>query len=334
LWAVANTLTVYAIRDVGLSIAFPLWNTNGVIGMLWGVSFFGELRGTGRARRVAVITGVALLFVAALMIADASAAQAARRDVVRGVVAALTAGVLWGTMYIPYRKAYLTGMHPLSFLTFFTVGEIVTMSILAIGDSGGVVPLWHTLAAARGALIWLLLGGFVWVIGDIAQQYAVKYVGISRGIPLSNTNQLWGLLWGVLVFGELRHASPGVRAMVIGGSVLMVAAAGAIALAGADEREQERWRAAGAREAARYDVDAEFTHARALGAEPPTARHRRTWADWSIVALASAVFLALATVAQVPHLAIHVGWLAVLTLASLALLAVCATVLWRTTRFN
>ena len=33
LWAVANTLTVFAIRDVGLSIAFPLWNTNGLIGL-------------------------------------------------------------------------------------------------------------------------------------------------------------------------------------------------------------------------------------------------------------------------------------------------------------
>src|SRR3954468_8159279 len=28
LWAVANTLTVFAIRDVGLATAFPLWNTN------------------------------------------------------------------------------------------------------------------------------------------------------------------------------------------------------------------------------------------------------------------------------------------------------------------
>ena len=25
LWAVANTLTIFAIRDIGLSIAFPLW---------------------------------------------------------------------------------------------------------------------------------------------------------------------------------------------------------------------------------------------------------------------------------------------------------------------
>ncbi len=212
LWAVANTLTVYAIRDVGLSIAFPLWNTNGVIGMLWGVLFFGELRSARRARQITVVAGVLVLFVAALLIAEASAAQAPRRDVAHGIAAALAAGVLWGTMYIPYRKAYLTGMNPLSFLTFFTIGEVVTMSVLALGESGGVVPLWHALTAARSALFWLLLGGFVWVLGDLAQQYAVKYIGISRGIPLSNTNQLWGLLWGVLVFGELRgtfrHRAP------------------------------------------------------------------------------------------------------------------------------
>jgi len=36
IWAVANTLTVFAIRDVGLSIAFPLWNTNSLVGLFWG----------------------------------------------------------------------------------------------------------------------------------------------------------------------------------------------------------------------------------------------------------------------------------------------------------
>ena len=50
------------------------------------------------------------------------------------------AGVLWGTMYIPYRKAYLTGMSPLSFITFFTIGEVVTMAALALSFSGGVAP--------------------------------------------------------------------------------------------------------------------------------------------------------------------------------------------------
>src|SRR5258708_4535195 len=44
LWAVANTLTVFAIRDVGLAIAFPLWNTNSLVCILWGRVMFGELK--------------------------------------------------------------------------------------------------------------------------------------------------------------------------------------------------------------------------------------------------------------------------------------------------
>jgi glucose uptake protein GlcU len=39
LWAVANTLTIFAIRDVGLAIAFPLWNTNCLVGLFWGWFF-------------------------------------------------------------------------------------------------------------------------------------------------------------------------------------------------------------------------------------------------------------------------------------------------------
>ena len=92
-------------------------------------------------------------------------------------------------------------MNPLCFVTFFTFGEVGMMSALAIGYTG-LAPLWQELLGARSVIFWLMLGGFIWVIGDLFQQYAAKYVGISRGIPLSNSNQLWGLLWGIFVFGE------------------------------------------------------------------------------------------------------------------------------------
>src|SRR5439155_1688405 len=84
---------------------------------------------------------------------------------------------------------------------FFTVGEVVMMLTLALADRGGVAALAAVLVGARDVLFWLLLGGFVWVVGDLFQQYAAKYVGISRGIPLANTNQLWGGVWGLLGFG-------------------------------------------------------------------------------------------------------------------------------------
>ena len=334
LWAVANTLTVFAVRDVGLSIAFPLWNSNSLLGILWGVLFFSELRGADWRRWLGVIGGALLMFGGATALAVASASQSTHANAMRGVIAALAAGVMWGTMYIPYRKAYLTGMSPLSFITFFTVGELGMMGVLAISFSGGVTPLVHELSAARHVLFWLLAGGVVWVVGDLFQQYAVKYAGITRGIPLSNTNQLWGLLWGVLVFGELRGGPREVLVQVVGGSLVMALGAGLIALSSVSRSEHARWQQAAAREGARYGVDAEYTRARGVGEEPDTKTHKRTWVDWLVVSAATATLIGFASIAETPHIALHGGWAAALIVATLGVLAGCAVALWRTTRFN
>src|SRR6266571_1668543 len=131
IWSVANTLTIFAIRDIGLSIAFPLWNSNSLLGILWGFALFNELHQAGTRRWFGVIGGALVMFAGAVLLAMASSTQAPGGNAMRGVAAALGAGVLWGTMYIPYRKAYLTGMNPLSFVTFFTVGELGMMITLA-----------------------------------------------------------------------------------------------------------------------------------------------------------------------------------------------------------
>src|SRR5437867_4137720 len=140
LWAVANTLTIFAIKDIGLAIAFPLWNANSLLGILWGTLLFNELRDAGSARWLGVLGGAVLMFTGATLLAVASSAHAPGGNALRGVAAALAAGALWGTMYIPYRKAYLTGMHPLSFVAFFTIGELGMMTALALSFSGGLDP--------------------------------------------------------------------------------------------------------------------------------------------------------------------------------------------------
>src|SRR5471032_549383 len=166
LWAVANTMTIFAIRDIGLSIAFPLWNSNSLLGIFWGFVFFRELRQAGWRRWTGVLGGALIMCVGATLLAIASSTQAPAGHSMRGVWAALGAGILWGTMYIPYRKAYLSGMNPLSFVTFFTFGELGMMATLAIGYLG-LAPLWRELNNARDVLFWLMLGGFIWVIGDV-----------------------------------------------------------------------------------------------------------------------------------------------------------------------
>src|SRR2546421_3342793 len=86
LWAVANTLTIYAIKDIGLSVAFPLWNANSLLGILWGAVFFNELRGAGWSRVVAVLGGAAVMCAGATLLAVASAAPAPPGHAPRGGV--------------------------------------------------------------------------------------------------------------------------------------------------------------------------------------------------------------------------------------------------------
>jgi drug/metabolite transporter (DMT)-like permease len=337
MWAVANTLTISAIRNVGLSIAFPLWNSNSLLGIFWGIVLFQELHFAGWKRWLGVLGGAVCMFGGATLLAIASSHQAAPGKATAGILAALGAGILWGTMYIPYRKAYLTGMNPLSFITFFTLGELVTMLMLAVGYRGAA-PLRQELVSARPVLFWLMLGGFVWVIGDLFQQYATKYVGISRGIPLSNTNQLWGLLWGILVFHELRGAGHVTYVEVAGGSLLMALGAVAISLSSATEREHVSWRTVADREGQRYGVKQEYVRAgmdgRELAGEAQTRRTDRSLLDWMLILATTAIFVLLGSMAQLPHLAIAVSWAVMLTLAMCVLLVACGVALWRTTRFR
>ncbi len=336
LWAVANTLTVFAIRDVGLAIAFPLWNTNSLVGIFWGRVLFGELKGASAKNIAKVVLGALAIVAAAVMLGfstiHSGGSHAGRAA--SGVLAAAGASLLWGTMYIPYRKAYISGMNPLSFVTVFTVGELGAVLALALAlDHTGTLSLVHS-PQMRSMLFWLFLGGFVWVVGDIFQQYATKYLGIGRGIPLSNTNQLWGLAWGALVFGELAHADATHRILVVLGSVVMIFGALAVSTAIATEGEHASANDALLRECDRYGLD----YDRILGAYPGASANietsRRAWWDYVILASAVGIFLGLGTQARVPSLAMNLTWTAMLGVTLIVSASVCAWRLWSTTKFN
>jgi len=335
LWAVANTLTVFAIRNVGLSVAFPLWNLNSLVGMFWGWLLFNELRGSGAKQRLVVLGGATAIVIGACLLAYSTTnhdSMVQREAATLGVLAAVGAALLWGTMYIPYRKAYISGMNPLSFVTVFTVGELATVFALAAVFDGGVANVFHSLEQAKPVLFWLFFGGFCWVIGDLFQQYAAKYIGISRGIPLSNTNQLWGLAWGALVFGELAHMTDS-HTFIVGGSLIMIAGAVAISFAEAPADEQRHWQLAMERECARYGLDRDRIAAAVMGVETGEHRSSRRWWELLIVAAAAAVFVWLATFAERPSIEMNMGWLLAIVAASLALLVGAVIVLWKRTRF-
>jgi glucose uptake protein GlcU len=336
LWAVANTLTVFAIRDVGLAVAFPLWNTNSLIGLLWGRLLFRELEGAGAKNTLKVVVGAIAIVAAAIMLGFSTihGGSATAPHAIRGLLAAAGASLMWGTMYVPYRKAYLSGMNPLSFVTAFTIGELGMMGVLTWTLDGGIHSSAFQLAHSKQLLFWLFLGGFVWVIGDLFQQFACKYLGIGRGIPLSNTNQIWGLAWGALVFGELASANRGDRMLVLAGSVLMILGALAISTAVASTREHLSKNEALERECLRYGLDYRQVLLAQSGDEFGSRTERRRWWDGVIVAIATCVFLWLGLNAVVPPLAMNMAWVTGLSAVLLFALIGGGWALWRQTRFN
>jgi glucose uptake protein GlcU len=337
LWAVANTLTVFAIRDVGLTIAFPLWNTNSLVGIFWGRLLFGELKGASGKNVAKVLLGALAILAAAVMLGFStihgdSSAHGGRA--LSGVLAAAGASLLWGTMYIPYRKAYISGMNPLSFVTVFTIGELGTCFALVLALDGGTKAAVFHSPEVKHLLFWLFLGGFVWVIGDLCQQFATKYLGIGRAIPLSNTNQLWGLAWGALVFGELAHANATQRLLVVAGSVVMILGALAVSTAIASERENASTTHALQRECVRYGLDYERVLVAYSGSEDRGDKDARGWWDYAILAAAAGVFVYLGVNAQMPPLAMNAAWLWILGAVLVVSATLCGLRLWTVTRFS
>jgi drug/metabolite transporter (DMT)-like permease len=208
------------------------------------------------------------------------------------------------------------------------------MAIVGVVFTGGVGLFCHEIIANRAILLWPMLGGFMWVVGDLFQNYAAKYVGISRGIPLSNTNQIWGLLLGLLVFRELHGLTAGVYAEVIGGSITMALGALAISISSASEGEYASWNRAAIRESELYGIDPEYVKARTEGRDVGAGEIRRTWKDWLIIAAALAVFVAVGAFARVPQMDIQMGWLALFAAALIFVLTAGGLALWRTTKFN
>jgi hypothetical protein len=141
-------------------------------------------------------------------------------------------------------------------------------------------------------------------------------------------------MWGTLVFGELSSASRGTLTRVIGGSLLMAAGAGLIALSSANDDEHERWKKAAARESEMYGVDAEYVQARMLGQEHASVKRSRSWLDWVLLSGASAIIIAFAVNARVPELHLNWGWMTLLVAAMGVLLVASGLALWRLTKFT
>jgi len=165
MWSVANTLTIYAIRNVGLSIAFPLWNTNSLLGIFWGFLLFNELHYAGWKRWLGVIGGAVCMFRRSHAAGDCIFSSGGARQGRAGRVRRTGCRHFMGDDVYPLSQS-VSHWHESAFLHYVFYSRRTRHHDRAgTRLSGRDAALARTRWGQRSH-VWLMLGGFVWVIGE------------------------------------------------------------------------------------------------------------------------------------------------------------------------
>jgi uncharacterized membrane-anchored protein len=147
-----------------------------------------------------------------------------------------------------------------------------------------------------------------------------------------NTNQLLGVAWGVLVFGELATANNAHKLLVVVGSVVMILGAILVSSAVAKGRELTFTNDALLRECDRYGLSYQKTIVAYGGSDDREVR--RSWWDYCIIAVAVGVFVWLGLCAAAPVMKMNFYWLVPLAVLPIVGFVACCVGLWKTTRFS
>ena len=221
-WAVSGFLAFTAASRLGMARAYGLWApVNVLVSILWGVVIFGEMLNEGP--RTLFLLGLALAVTLAgvllIIFAKGSGGPAASRAaMVPGLLAALGAGVLWGSYYIPIQLSAASmwvAAFPLS------VGIFTGSAVLA---ALARTPLRLD---RRGDVLRVLSTGLLWGIGNYGMLLLVEEFGAGRGFTISQLGIVVNGLLGVFL---LKDPPPRSRAAALTLLGCLCATAGGILL--------------------------------------------------------------------------------------------------------
>lgn len=206
-WSVSGFLAFTATDRLGIARAFGLWApVNVLVSIAWGIILFGEMLHEGPLAQAMLALALVILLAGVLLIIFAKGFGGqgeARGAQWPGVLAALGAGVLWGSYFIPIQLSAASmwvAAFPLS------VG-IFTGSLVLVGLAGQPVGLRR-----GGDYLRVATTGLLWGIGNYGMLLLVGEFGAGRGFTIS---QLGIVVNGLLGVYLLKDPPPRSRAAAL-----------------------------------------------------------------------------------------------------------------------
>lgn len=204
LWAVASAISLTAIVDLGLSKAVPLVSSLVILSyFLWGVLFFNELP----EGLMLGFLGIGLIVAGVVLVS--STGNMASRNVKKGLLAGVLAGLIWGSQLVPGKLGNVA------------TGDFFFPVCLGILITGLLIALIMRVKFQKEAVGASLVCGIIWNIGNLLSLISLSLIGLSKMGPVSQTASLVAVLWGLFYFKEITRAKQKVQVLI--GALILLA---------------------------------------------------------------------------------------------------------------
>ncbi|MDO8576974.1 MAG: GRP family sugar transporter [Candidatus Daviesbacteria bacterium] len=212
LWATANAIFLVAAANLGLAKAVPIASSLVIIfSFLWGALVFHEMP----AGIIVGFLGIGLIILGVVLIGTIG--NMASQNIKRGLLAAVSAGVIWGSQLVPLK-----------------VGQVATRDFffpvcLGILLSGLIIFALNRKRFKKEAIGLSLFSGLVWNIGNLLSLISLSVIGLSKMGPISQSATLVAVLWGLFYFKEIIKLKA--RLQVLVGAIILLVGVATLAFA-------------------------------------------------------------------------------------------------------
>lgn len=203
LWAVASAISLVAILDLGLSRAVPLMSSLVVVSsFLWGALVFHDFP----AGLTIGFLGIGLIVLGVILVSSTGNMES--QNVRKGLLAGVLAGLIWGSQLVPLKVGNVL---PQDF--FFPV-------CLGILISGLLIFVIKKTQFRREAAGSSLLSGMIWNVGNLLSIIAISLIGLSKGLPITQSASLVAVLWGLFYFREINRRRQKIQVLI--GAIILL----------------------------------------------------------------------------------------------------------------
>src|SRR3989344_2231017 len=199
MFALGNIIQIFVVNKIGLAkgAAIPL-GTSLVISFLFGIFFFNE-----PINIFLGILGIAIFLIGLPFVTYSKEKVKANKT---GIIAAFVSGIFFGSILIFFK---LGNLGTNEFLFPLSLGFLL-LSIVFFISKGRKIR--------NDQITYPILSGVIWGTGMLSAVYAVAFLGLAIGQPLTQLALLIAVLWGLFYFKEIREKKATIKVLI--GSVL------------------------------------------------------------------------------------------------------------------